>query len=129
MIINLKEIYLSRKKIILFLLLVFALFGIILLSVKLFSLKARVDSLEFENSNQKINRDVVSFLKLFIEKILQGEEDVSFEDRLKLENAVRDLKDKKVLSLWESFTQAKNSEEAQMFLKNLLQALVNKIVY
>jgi len=129
MIINLKEIYISRKKIILFLLLVFALFGIILLAVKCCSLKARADALEFENSNQKINRDVVSFLKLFIEKILQGEEEVSFEDRLRLENSVRELKDNKILSLWESFTQAKSSEEAQVSLKNLLQALVNKIVY
>ncbi len=129
MIINLKEIYLSRKKIILFLLLVFALFGIILLAIKCCSLKSRVDALEFENSNQKINRDVVVFLKLFIEKILQGEEEVSFEDRLKLENSVRDLKDKEVLSLWENFTQAKTSEEAQFSLKNLLRALVDKIVY
>lgn len=129
MIINLKEIYLSRKKIILFLLLVFALLGSVLLAVKCASLKTRVDVLEFENSNQKINQEIVSFLKLFIEKILKGEKEVSFEDRLRLENAVRDLKDKNILSLWEGFTQAKTSEEAQLSLKDLLQALVNKIVY
>lgn len=129
MIINFQELYLRRKKIILLLAFIFIIFGIVLFGFKCYYLNERVKQLEMENNYQKTNRDVVNFLKLFIEKILQGQNEVSFEDRLKLENAVRDLGDKQVLTLWENFTQAKTSDQAQYSLKELLEILVNKISY
>jgi hypothetical protein len=79
--------------------------------------------LRYEQANKKIT----SFLNLFIEKVLKAQGEVSFEDRLRLENAARDLDDKELLSLWEKFTQAQTADQIQQAAKDLLQGLVKKI--
>ncbi len=79
--------------------------------------------LQYEQVNQKIT----GFLNLFIAKVLKAEGEVSFEDRLKLENTIRDLNDRELLRLWEKFTQAQTVYEIQQSVKDLLQALVQKI--
>ncbi len=76
---------------------------------------------------QKTNEKVLDFTKLFIEKVLKAEEEVNFETRLKLENAVRDLKDEEILAQWQKFTESKTEVQAQNEVKNLLEILVNKI--
>ena len=50
-------------------------------------------------NNQK-NEQVLNFNRLFIEKILKSDEEVDFETRLELENAVRNLKDNEILNQW-----------------------------
>ena len=77
--------------------------------------------------NQKTNKKVLDFTKLFIEKILKAETEVDFETRLKLENAIRNLDDKEILEQWNKFVNSKNEGEAQSQVKNLLELLVNKI--
>ena len=77
--------------------------------------------------NQKINEKVVEFTKLFIDQVLQTQTEVDFEARLKLENAVRNLNDKEILTQWQKFTDSKTEAEAQKEVKNLLGLLVNKI--
>lgn len=76
---------------------------------------------------QQKEQKVLSFTKLFIEKVLKEENEVSFETRLELENAVRNLKDEEILAQWQKFTESKTEEEAQDAVKNLLEMLVNKI--
>ncbi|MBI3631674.1 MAG: hypothetical protein HY219_02310 [Candidatus Staskawiczbacteria bacterium] len=75
----------------------------------------------------QINKKVIVFGNLFIEKVLKSEKDVSFDDRLALETAVRDLNDQEILSQWQKFTEAKVKEDAQKEVKNLLGLLLNKI--
>ena len=77
--------------------------------------------------NQKTNKKVLDFTKLFIEKILKAETEVDFETRLKLENAIRNLDDKEILERCNKFVNSKNEGEAQSQVKNLLELLVNKI--
>jgi len=125
---NFQEIFLRRKKLILTLIFVFLLFGVIILGIQCYFLMNQQKALEKELSNQKTNDKIVSFLDLFIEKVLQSNQDISFEDRLKLENGVRDLNDSEILSLWETFTQATTADEVQTYCKNLLEALVKKIL-
>lgn len=79
--------------------------------------------------SQKTNEKVVSFLNLFIEKVLKTDKEVSFEDRLKLENAIRDTGDPNLLVRWEQFTGGSNETEIQQGVKDLLEALAKKIVY
>ena len=67
------------------------------------------------------------FLNLFIDKVLNAQGEVSFEDRLQLENRVRDLKDPEVLAQWEKFTGSASEEQVQVEVKNLLALLVKKI--
>ena len=75
------------------------------------------------------NEKILNFTKLFIEKVLQAQEEVSFEDRLRLENAVRDLNNKDILDQWNKFTTSKTETQAQTEVKNLLELLINKISY
>jgi len=78
---------------------------------------------------QQNSAKIVNFTKLFIEKVLKAEKEVSFEDRLQLENAVRDLNDNEILTQWEKFTNSKTEPEAQEAVKNLLELLVLKYSY
>lgn len=125
---NLKEIFFRYKKLILTLVFIFLLFGVIGLGVQCYFLINQQKALEKELENQKTNEKIVTFLDLFIEKVLQSNQEISFEDRLKLENSVRDLNDSEILSLWETFTEATTADEVQSYCKDLLEALVKKIL-
>ena len=78
-------------------------------------------------AKQKTNAKVVSFLDLFIQKVLKTDKEIAFEDRLKLENAIRDINDPEILEKWEQFTGGSNEEEIQEGVKNLLEILVKKM--
>lgn len=73
------------------------------------------------------NQKVLDFTKLFITKVLKADGEVSFDDRLLLENAARDTNNKKILDQWQKFTNAKTALEAQIEVKNLLEMLVGGI--
>ncbi|MBU4274949.1 hypothetical protein KKE19_04025 [Patescibacteria group bacterium] len=93
--------------------------------VSLQNLKAAESLLRTYQQNEK----VLSFTKLFIGKVLKAETEVSFEDRLQLENAVRDINNEDILDQWNKFTESKTEAQAQEEVKNLLELLVNKIAY
>ena len=76
---------------------------------------------------KQINERTLDFTKLFIEKVLKAKGEVNFEDRLKLENTVRNLNDKEILNQWNKFVDSKTENEAQDQVKNLLELLVDKI--
>lgn len=76
---------------------------------------------------QEINEKVLDFAKLFIEKVLKTESEIDFENRLILENAVRNLGDEEVLNQWQKFTGSQTEAESQIEVKNLLELLVSKI--
>lgn len=76
---------------------------------------------------RKTNEKVLEFTKLFVAKVLKAETEVSFETRLQLENAVRNLKDEGILAQWQKFIESKTEAQAQEEVKNLLEMLVNKI--
>lgn len=124
-----QEIIMDKKKIILIAIALIVAFGVISLSVGYFLQAQKIQRLQKELNARQTNAKLVSFLDTFIKKVLKAEGEVSFEDRLKLENAIRDLNDKELLFLWESFTQAPTTEQIQQNVKNLLEGLVNKIMY
>jgi len=78
---------------------------------------------------QQNNAKIISFLDLFIQKVLKSDKEISFEDRLKLENAIRAINDTELLSKWEQFTGGTNEAQIQQGVKDLLEALVKKISY
>ena len=79
------------------------------------------------NKKQQINSNILSFTELFMDKVLNGTKEVSFEDRLQLENSVRELNDKEVYNSWQTFTKAKDSAEVQKDFYALFQLLLKKI--
>ena len=76
---------------------------------------------------QKFNLQVLNFNRLFIEKVLNADQEVDFQTRLQLENDVRNLKDEEILSSWQKFTESKTEISAQEEAKNLLEILTSKI--
>jgi len=79
-------------------------------------------------ADQKIkSQQTLDFMRLFIDDVLNAKGDISFETRLHLENAVRDLKDQPVLDQWNKFLASKNEDEAQTAVKTLLSILVHGI--
>ncbi len=117
---NKKEILISLAFIILILTNIF--FGILY-----FSELKECNTTKNQLQSQKINEKVVSFAQLFVAKVLKAKSEVSFDERLKLENAVRGLDDKDILDQWEKFVSSNTELEAQQNVKDLLEILVNKI--
>jgi hypothetical protein len=76
---------------------------------------------------QQDNTRVFLFADLFIDKVLLGQGTVSFEDRLSLENAVRDIKDNEIFSKWEQFTDSQDDRQSQSAVGNLLKLLFAKV--
>ncbi len=116
----------NKQKIFLIIILIL-LVGNIFFGVKYFAAQKELQQTRTVLETQKINEKILDFTKLFIEKVLKAETEVNFETRLKLENAVRNLENEEILAQWQKFTESKTEVEAQREVKNLLEALVNKI--
>ena len=116
----------NRKTILLIIILVLAA-GSISGGYKFFILQEDLRQVQEILATRQINENVLKFAGVFIEKVLKAEMEVDFETRLKLENAIRDLDDKEILTQWQKFTESKTETEAQDNVQNLLEMLISKI--
>lgn len=114
----------NQKTILNRVIIIILLAGNMFLGFQYFTLKKEV---EVTSHNQVLNNKVISFTKLFVEKVLKTETEIDFETRLQLENAVRDLGNQEILAQWQKFTESKTEADAQTEVKDLLQMLVNNI--
>lgn len=89
--------------------------------------KIKLRNAEQMIASQQINEKVLEFSQLFFDKVLQGTQEVSFDDRLLLENSVRALNDKEIFNAWTTFTKAKGEVEVQKDFYNLFQLLLKKL--
>ena len=119
----------SKKNIIVAGVIAVLLLGNIIFGVNYFLQAKETADLQKQIETQKTNEKVVRFLDIFIQKVLKTDKEVSFEDRLKLENAIRDINDPELLAKWEAFTNGTNEAQIQQGVKDLLEAIVKKIVY
>ncbi|MFH1967891.1 MAG: hypothetical protein ABIJ84_00720 [bacterium] len=76
---------------------------------------------------QEVNEKSLFFASLFIDKVLLGEGEVSFEDRLKLENAVRDIGDKEIFDQWQGFVKSQSDKDVQVSVARMLNLLFDKV--
>lgn len=67
------------------------------------------------------------FTRLFIDKVLLSKGTVNFEDRLKLENAVRDMSDPEVFKKWQDFVSCTDDVKAQEIVGTMLRLLVDRM--
>jgi len=118
-----------RKKIIWLLVLGIVAAIVVFLGIKYVAQARELQQLQQQALAQHTNAKVVGFLQLFMEKVLKTDKEVSFEDRLKLENAVRDINDPVVLQKWEVFIGATTEAQIQAAVKDLLQVLIDRISY
>jgi hypothetical protein len=82
----------KREKIITIFLILSLTSNIVLATYCFFS-KITLNKVQETVKQKQSDKKNVDFLSLFIEKVLKSETDVSFEDRLALETAVRETKD------------------------------------
>ena len=68
------------------------------------------------------------FLKYFIDTVLNTEGEISFENRVKLENDVRQLHDADLTAQWELFIGSTNTKDAQSHAVKLMSMLTNKML-
>ncbi len=67
------------------------------------------------------------FFHDFFHKVIIADKEISFDDRLVLENAIRALNDEETLGAWRSFTNAKTSKETESALKILMDRILDRI--
>lgn len=115
------------KKLIQPLIIVILLFLTIFLCVKLCFYQKTINTLSYQANTQKVNIKIFNFTKLFVEKVLASKEEVDFETRFKLENAIRDINDEEILNKWREFTESKNPDEVQDDVIALMQKLLDKM--
>jgi hypothetical protein len=125
---NIKKI-LSKKENIVFLVIAALSVVVVLLLAQNYILRQNIIALENTLKTYQYNEKVLDFAKLFITKVLKAEGEVSFEDRLRLENMVRTINNKTIFDEWQKFINSKTETEAQIEVKNLLETLVTKITY
>ena len=117
----------SKLKIVYIIILVIFLVSNLFFAFRYSAVQKELEEIKTPLEIQEINTKVLNFTKFFIEKVLKAEEEVDFETRLRLENAVRDLGDQEILAQWQRFVDSENESQAQQEVKNLLELLVTKI--
>ena len=79
--------------------------------------------------DQQVNEKILVFANLFIDKVMSGQQEVSFEDRLQLENTVRDINDQEIFNQWQIFVKSGTGDSGSQNLTKLLKLLITKISY
>ncbi len=115
-------------KVFLWVVLILLLLSNVILGAYYYAQSKEVKNLQSQLRERQVNEKVVNFLSLFVKKVLKAKQEVSFEDRLQLENAARDIGDSELLLKWVEFTEGVNESQIQNRVKDLLEALVSKIV-
>jgi len=117
----------NSKKLLCGLLILLSVGANIILGWAYFSAKQDLSSAQTVLSSLQNKDKNVSFLRMFIKKVIRSESEVDFESRLKLENAVRELSDQEILAQWQKFVNSQSETETQENVKILLDLLVDKI--
>lgn len=117
------------KKILIAVILLFllSLAANVYITIRCISLNAELKQEKQLLKAQETNGKVVYFMKLFTDKVLSQSGTVGFEDRLKLENAVRDINDAQIFNSWQEFVNSESDEDAQKSVGMLFDLLIGKI--
>ena len=68
------------------------------------------------------------FMKFFIDTVLNTKGEITYDDRVKLENDVRQLGDKSITTQWEAFVNSKDTKTAQEVAVKLMAMLSSKML-
>lgn len=117
----------NNKRLLLIIVFIALLAGDVFFGFSYFNQRKELRELRASQSGGGVNEKVFNFYEMFIKKVLQAENEVDFETRLSLENAVRELKDAEIMAAWQEFTASQTEIAAQNAVKKLLGILIDKI--
>lgn len=115
-----------KPAVILIIVIIALLAGNAYFAFKYFSAQNQLDKILGTN---RINAKIIAFNKIFVDNVLKNKGEISYENRLRLENAAIETQDKEIVDAWHSFLDSKTEAEAQEGTKNLLTLFVEKIIY
>lgn len=124
---QLNDLLQSKKTLVAGILIVLLFAITIFLAISWIEVKIELKNKEASFRFQQTNEKIVSFTRLFIAKVLKKKEEVTLAERLQLENAILDLKDEEIATIWTNFKNSKTDKEAQKNVTDLLEILMNKI--
>ena len=116
----------NTNKIIITLIILILLAGTVFFAVRYYSAEAQLQNVL---SKSNANKNVLTFDKLFVTKVLAIQGQVSYQDTLELENAVDNTKDPDLINGWHTFLASTTEQDAQTSVLNLLSLFPDKIVY
>jgi hypothetical protein len=73
------------------------------------------------------SHQIIIFTQLLTDTVLSQNREISFEDRLDLEKAVRDLNDQEIFDQWQKFTKSTGDIETQKNFTDLIKLLLIKM--
>jgi len=85
-------------------------------------------SAEKEAAEKRVNEKIITFNKLFIDKVLSAQGPVSYEDVFDLENAVSETGDAGLISQWNIFLASETEEDARRSVLAILKLCADKIL-
>ena len=123
-----KSFLLDKTKIVTNILLVVLVSGNIFFSIQ-YTENLKQQQMQKEDSIGT-NIQVSRFLKLFVDVVLNTEvgKTISYDNRVKLENDVREIKDADVIKSWDKFVESTDAKVAQKNAASLMKMLTNKLL-
>ena len=80
-----------------------------------------------DQTNVTLHIKATRFLKTFIDKVLNTQGSVSFEDRVQLENDILQIHDPVLTTAWKNFVSSKDSKTAQTSAVKLMALLIDRV--
>ena len=119
----------NKSKSVLNIIIIVLLLGNIFLAYKYVG-AMRVQNMENAAGEQKITQrvQISDFNKLFVETVLNSKGTISSDDRIKLENDVRQTHDEDLINAWNIFVSSKDSKTTQENAMKILGLLANKMI-
>jgi hypothetical protein len=123
-----KSFLLDKTKIVTNILLVVLVSGNIFFSIQ-YTENLKQQQMQREDSIGT-NIQVSRFLKLFVDVVLNTEtgKTISYDNRVKLENDVREIKDADIIKSWDKFVESTDAKIAQKNAASLMKMLTNKLL-
>ena len=92
------------------------------------NMKTEQNKSEEEIAKSQERLQTARFMKLFIDKVLNPDVEISFEDRVKMESDVRSLGDSLIIKQWEAFVSSKSAQDSQESAVKLMSMLSSKMI-
>ena len=126
---NFQSGLLDKSRMVSNLLLVILVAGNIYLGIQ-YTETIRRETAQQDQDTTKIDTriQISRFLRFFIDTVLNTKGTISFDDRVKLENDIRQIKDADLTKSWDNFVASKDGKVAQVNAVKLMSLLSAKLL-